>query len=357
MTVTGSLFQSGDILADRLKDELRLHFRKFGSEKLLGIRTTRLIRKPFSTVRFIEVPTSSQVHKLVVKTIEHHAVNKAITKKENQALVEHNILQHLYPKFQPVSKCSVPRPILVIPEIDTFVMEHVKGTLLENQLRYVNHLFSISKFHEIEDRMYLCGRWLKCFQEFTGEEQSGVDVLSTSLERIEYRVRVLEDGTSPKWPKGYGPKIMSFLDKQLASLKDHDIRVTGRHGDFGPWNVISRDDGITVIDFLGYKMDLISLDFIKMQLFLEELKCDFATNSIRVGLLQERFTDGFGSLPLVPDPILRICEVLHRVCSIFGCVTYTDGRFRHQMERKRRLNKNLEWVRTFGWNRKLWPVS
>jgi len=59
-----------------------------------------IIRRPFSNSVILMAGFVSGSRKLIMKSVVHHPVNKAITETENQAVVEFDILTKLYPLFQ-----------------------------------------------------------------------------------------------------------------------------------------------------------------------------------------------------------------------------------------------------------------
>ncbi len=336
-------------LDDATRCSLAAHYRDCSNIEVNDVEVEQVVDRPFSSVAFLRVVTPAGIDRLVMKRIEHNPVNKAIIDSENQALVEYNILTFLHEKFKSVQKCHVPRPLLAIPEKDTYIMEFVDGTNLMDEFRYANYFSSRRAFRSLREYCYLSGLWLRSFQEFTGERPGGKEAFDTTLERCEYRIRVLEDGNDPRWPKGLGRRIMGYLREQMDHVCAAGmVTVTGRHGDFGPWNMIVGRQGVTVIDFLGYKLDLIPTDYLKMQMFLENSSREFACANRRIEDLKECFKAGYGKTPLVPKPIVASCEILHRVCNVFGFITSPAGRFHHRLEQNRCIKANLDWLKAFG---------
>jgi len=124
--------------AEHLLTELRTalagHFARMEKESVEDLCVSNIIRRPYSTVLFLTVKTDRHTRRLVAKRIVHHPENKAVSARENQAVVEFNILQHLYARFEPMPGCSVCRPVVVLPALETVVIEFVEGTLLADEL-------------------------------------------------------------------------------------------------------------------------------------------------------------------------------------------------------------------------------
>jgi hypothetical protein len=332
------------------------HLEKTENDRLKGFEIINISQRSFSTIVHLRMITPKINKKLVMKTVNHHPVNKAITERENQAVVEYNILRDLHPKFLKVEKCSVPAPILVIPEIETYLTEFVDGNLLIEEFRYARYLSSIKQFETLGEHYYLCGRWLKAFQEFTGIHYAGLEALNGVIERIDHRLKLIEESSNRYCPKGLSFKVKEFVQSQLKQLGAGKILVSGRHGDFGAWNIMAGPQGITVFDFMGYQVEPVSIDLLKMLMNFEDEKKYLAYSKGRIEILKKSFLEGFGALPAVPRQVLAICEVLHRVSSVYGCVFAKEEKVHRKIERYLCLKANLEWLISDKEKKLLWPT-
>src|SRR5260370_32413300 len=124
--------------AEHLLTELRTalagHFARVEKESVEDVCVSNIIRRPYSTVLFLTVKTNKHTRKLVAKRIVHHPENKAVSAGENQAVVEFNLLQHLYPKFEPIACSSLCLPVFALPALETVVLDLLKGKLLLDDL-------------------------------------------------------------------------------------------------------------------------------------------------------------------------------------------------------------------------------
>ena len=135
-------------------------------EELKRIEICQVLRRPYSLTTFLIASTCRSRHRLVLKQIVEHPLNAPIVDELAQATVEYNILSQLYPMFAGIERCSVPRPILVLPEINAFLMEHIEGQLLADNLKFVHYLGNRIMFRQLQNAFYDCGRWLRYFQQF-----------------------------------------------------------------------------------------------------------------------------------------------------------------------------------------------
>ena len=328
---------------EKIKLALAEYLKKAENDELKGLETIGINKRSFSTIVYLKITTSKTSRQVVMKTVNHHPINKAITDRENQAVVEYNILKYLYPKFQEVDKCSVPRPILVIPEIETFVMEYVEGRLLIDELRWDRYLSPRKKFIELKDHFYNSGRWLRRFQEFTGIYQGSSDILKSVIERAESRLQLIEKSDNPSFPKNLFIVVRTFLSDQLKKLSGMKIPVSGRHSDFHPLNILAGQNGVTVIDFMGYQKDCVAVDVLKMIVHLEDETRSLTASCRRVEILKEKFLEGYGKIPVVPLPALFICEAIHRIVSILGNISNKSNLFHHWIESDHRIKTHSKW--------------
>jgi len=328
----------------KLREALEDYFDRQEGKSLQDLEVIGISRRSFSVIAFLKARTSKDLLRLVSKTTIHHPENIDITEKENQALIEYNLLKFLHPKFETVEKCSVPRPILVVPEIETYVMEFVEGNLLVDENRYARYFSSKGKFNTLKEYYYLCGRWLKHFQEFTGVREETEEALHGVIKRCDSRLRLIEDLKDSRCPKILRDKVVGFLCDQIKQMNGKKILVSGRHGDFGSWNILIGQKGVTVVDYLGYGEDPIVIDILKMLMNFEDEKKYFTNSPTRVEILRNCFLKGFGTIPFITKPELTICETLHRVYSVHSSLSYPGKYLHHRFEKNLCLKANLNWL-------------
>lgn len=322
-------------LADKFREEGLI---------LLDLTIDKTINRPYSSVAFLKASTSGGNRRLVMKKIAHHPENIGITMSKNQAIVEHDTLDKLYKAFIDTPRCSVPKPVLVIPDYEAYVMDFVEGQLLGDHFGAAKYFASKKAFKDLKDSYYLCGLWLKKLHDFSGIRHAGKDAFDYTIERCHQRLEMIGGANHPDCPKGLEDKVKRFIDKQLGLVREDDVLITGRHGDFGSWNILVNSDGITVFDFLGYNDDLLPIDLLKMLTTFEIEKKYLFFNAKKINSLKQAFLHGYGGLPRVSEPISAICEALHRVCSLSGAVTNNTGNIFRHIERYRAIKQNVSWL-------------
>jgi len=207
----------------------------------------------------------------------------------------------------------------------------------------------------LKEHYHNCGRWLRHFKEFTGVHVAGEEAMQGVVDRCDYRLSLIEDLDDSRCPRNLRGKVMGYVYEQLSQLKGEKISVSGRHGDFGSWNIIVGPSGVTVIDFLGYGEDPFPVDILKMLMNFEDEKKYLAYSPRRIEALRKSFLEGFGPLPIVPTPVLAICEAFHRICSVLACLSSRETRMHRRIERRLCLKANLEWLTNERERKLLWP--
>lgn len=339
----------------RLKYELIETLNREYGRNVLSVDVEKIINRGFSSVAFIKVTTSVNECRMVAKKTVHHAANISITSRQNQAIVEFETLSTLFPKYLSVPYCSVPKPILVIPEEELFVMEFVEGKLLVEEFVKAKYSYPQKSFLTLEQNYHQCGMWLKHLHQFTGIHKAGIELINNTLERIEQKLLVIEHVSDKRCPRNLTDNIRKLIESQMGLIQDDNIFITGRHGDFGNWNIIVDSEGVTVFDFLGYQLDLLPIDLLKMLMNLEDEKSYLLYSSKRIEELKNAFLNGYGVLPIVNKPILVICETLHRVCCLCARVENQSKNIFRKFEQEISFNRNLNWLMNDD-RKSLWPV-
>ena len=150
---------------------------------------------------------------------------------------------------------------------------------------------------------------------------------------------------------------MGDLRHQLSELATGEVLVSGRHGDFGPWNILVGPQGVTVLDFLGYDEEPLAVDPLKMLMTFEDEKRSPGCSPPRISALRKMFLEGYGHLPPATRPVLVICETLHRVYSVLTCLSDRGRRFPEQIQKRLCLKANIAWLTSEGPRGLLWPGS
>lgn len=336
--------QNKDGNLELIREKLRAHLVDEYKEVMRNMNVSRLLEKPFSITAVLSVTTDQGHHRFIAKQLLQHTVNAAIIKHDGQANVEFNILNRLYDRYLEVAHCAVPRPVAMLPEIDSLIMEFVDGHLLENDLRYVHYFADRSRFKALQGHFYHCGRWLRYFQKFTGYRCAGPEAVQHIYMHCQDRLRMIEESGDRRCPRDLRERVTELLDTHIQTLSTKEVLVTGRHGDFGPWNIIVDTSGVTVFDFYGFQYGPVPVDVLKMLVFIERLRHAIPNSPRRVESLRERFLAGLGPLPEMPHSLSTLCEAMHRIVSIAGITMASSVPWFRGLEQSAILSTNLRWL-------------
>jgi Ser/Thr protein kinase RdoA (MazF antagonist) len=197
---------------------------------------------------------------------------------------------------------------------------------------------------------------LRKFHALTGVRDTGPDCLGETLRRCEERLLLIERTRDPRIPRRFSDDVMSFLNQQIAELHGERVAVTGRHGDFGPWNIIAGPEGVTVLDFMGYHEGPLPVDLLKMLIDVGYNEKHPLTQGRRADSLRARFLDGYGDLPAVQRPVLVVCETLHRLSGLLGCLRSEGDPLLRRVQKDRWLRDCLRWFTEEGSKVPTWPT-
>lgn len=327
-----------------IKQRIEEYYLSSGLFHVKGIQLEKTIERPFSTVSFWQIDLKGYSTKIVSKKINHHAINETITRSKNQAIVEFEILKKIYPLFLEIDQCSVPEPIFVEPEIETYAMAYIPGELLVDQFRFCRYLSRADDIKKLSDYYYNCGKWLKNFQRFTGLQKGYAEKhFEGVIERLNHRLGLICKKKDPRIPVGFAATVQKNIEDSIKLLKKQKITVSGRHGDFIPLNMIVNEKGICVIDFLGFGVEPSAVDVFKLLVCFHDEMLSVTSNPKTVRLMQTSFLQGYDSRPNESPSLLYICEAMQRMVSLWGNISSIGGLIHHKMSRNRCIKSHLKW--------------
>jgi O-antigen/teichoic acid export membrane protein len=337
----------GDAIMDRLGAQWGVAIQSCEPE--------RVTLRPYSSVLFFQLRGREWEKRVVAKITAHHPANRRVVEAQNQAVVEYEILSRLSESFRSVEGCSVPRPLLLIPEIEAYVMEFVEGDLLSAHTGAARWLASRTAFEALRRRYWLCGRWLKHLQQTAGVQRGGAEALQGVVQNCEEVLERIaqENGGRCPWP--LRDPLLRLVEEQLARVRDGDVPLSGCHGDFGPWNVLAGREGITVIDFLGYRESPLPLDLLGVLAFLDDEACYLTSSARRIAALRASFLQGYGDVCPTAEPVLLICEALQRLRSLATRFMQKPRGLHHRLDWRRIVMKHVAWLTGAHERKLLWP--
>jgi hypothetical protein len=251
--------------------------------------------------------------------------------------------------------CHVPRPIIRIPDLQIIITEYVEGDILTDKLGYLKYFSPRKEFEKLQRVFVLVGKWLKNFQETT--ELINVDLcdFENTIERCEKHLDIIHEKGNKMIPENFKEVVMRSFLENVVALKGREINVSGRHGDFGHWNVIVNDDGVTVIDFLGYGYEARCADLMKMLTFFRTIKYNVFNNPSKIDRLKASFLTGYGEIMPTPKEVVSLYETQQRIHNLCGSILNKGHNRFDALIRKRMIKDDINWLLNEKHRNYMWP--
>ena len=321
------------IICDSL---LGFHVTKQGTETEVHVEVERILPRAFSTVTFLKVTSPESCCRYVAKTIEYDPRNKRVLEQDNQAAVEFRRLKEFYPSFANENGIAVPKPIMALPEWNTYLMDFVEGETLAD-LEIASRIgYNRDKIQSLIMYYKLLGRWTAKFHQISGihfESLKGEDLFPVRAQEL---FQMLDETHRQRVAVNkFRSHIMKKIEGHLSRLQNRQVPYTTIHSDFGPWNIMAGKGQITVFDFMGSQKGPWPRDVMDMDLHLEHLNYNLFASRSRVQSMRDAFWSGYGPKPECPREWLDLCKT----------IIYLEGWCSSFLSRKQNLPQKLHRLR------------
>ena len=328
--------------AKHAKEWLERNSKTFTHDELASVRVVDSWERTYSHLFLLEAETRDRRYRVICKRSLFQPDNSIFySNQSDPSTSEFEILASITGQLGESTDCQVPRPLFVVPEEQSIYMEFVEGTELESMMRHLRRFTSRSSFLQLGQAYFRVGQWLHQFQHATGLTTTDSSGMEMVIEHCDHRLRLIQSLHDWRCPSDLHAQIMNRL-RSLQSWIEMPIQLAGCHGDFGPWNIITRNNKITVIDFFAYRRDFIGVDLLNVLINLENQNAAPTFSGNRIRHLNECFLDGYGFEGRIDPHALQMAEILQRVCSIHGSLMNRDGDFRQRLRSNRILTRNLQ---------------
>lgn len=307
------------------------------------VRLVDCWQRHYSQLFLLELEAKNQRHRIICKRLLHQPDNEIFYHDGSDPLArEFEILASITASIgeSPV-KCSVPKPLFVVPEEQSIYMEFVEGTELDAMMRHLRHFSSRSTFLQLGQAYMRVGEWLRHFQTMTGVTNANAEALNQLRSHVRHRLNLIDTYRDHRLPSDLSAVVMSKLD-ELQRRIEMPVQLAGCHGDFGPWNIITQDSKITVLDFFSYRRDFIGIDVLNVLINLENQNVAPSFSGRRIQRLKQSFLDGYQISELIDPSALMMAEMLQRVCAVHGSLINRNSYFRQRMRSSRILSRSLQ---------------
>ncbi len=328
--------------------------REFGDEfRQLSLHKTTL--RPFSEIQILLLRLKRRTRMLVCKRMIHAQGNKIYESRGNAAEIEFNALQRVLDRCHPDLQCPVPRPRLVLPQFDLLVMDFAEGQELDHYLAAARYSASAASLDEAADHFRRTGQWLKSFQSELQIDEGGPEALDQTMAHCNDRLKMIQLYAHSLLPDNLHSRVMKQLYQLQKQIRE-PVPVSDCHGDFGPWNVLVRDQRAVVIDFFAHRRDCVLTDPMGMLIYLESQARSLSLKASRIRRLQEAFCRGFDCRIQYELPLVRLCEAHHRIRRVHDCLMDKGVRWNDRFRTWHVLRDNLDWLVRCGHAASTWTT-
>ncbi len=286
----------------------------FQGERVLDIEVLAEASHPNSRIQRLRFTTTKARRTLYVKFLHPDQVDGRSNRgdlefKKRQVQTEFDVLNTLFARFASSEELGVVRPVACFPEKLALVTEEHPGVSLETKIGCSKVYSGSSAIRHAVRLCFQCGKWLKMFQGFLpAPEAHGFD----SWEIVDYcrvRLGILEERRPKEVPGKLAAKVLAVLAQDVGSFRGGQGAVTGRHNDYGPYNMIVDGERLVVLDFAGFSYGPKVCDFVKFWSVLERMRSSPLASGNTVAAFQEAFVDGYGSRPEPESAGFRACRL------------------------------------------------
>lgn len=216
----------------------------------LGEQSPSLSSLGFDLVRTIEGR-----HSELLEFRPRHVLVKRITRSRNPATARATVtrefaaLQTLAGLVDSELKGSIPRPLLVLPDANTLVLECLRGTPLVRVLkRDANRMMGIFRRTRARKTGILVGQWLHRFHHATRQPPLHHDhpvYLAQLAKQLEHCDEIKLGSAADE--------VLELASRASQRVHGQVVPCAARHGDFIPQNILVDGSNVRVVDFENFR--------------------------------------------------------------------------------------------------------
>ncbi len=262
---------------------------------------------------------------------------------------EYRILEKLDAHFRDRRDLNVVRPVAVLDTPLALITEEAPGSTLQKTLvrggRFPAVLWRTTRLLQLSR---LCGEWLRRFHETTlsrNDEAKWDDTRAYCEHRLELLVGESASGVDSRLAERIRNRLVACIDEARRIPNT----IAGRHNDFAGHNIIvSKDGGISVLDFSMFDHDSVAFDYFSFIHKLEMLPHDPVIPTALGDRLIAAFVQGYGETPPDVESLKDIVYCRLNLAKLLTLVSRTPGNplLRRYSERLERVH--LEWLQQFA---------
>lgn len=292
----------------------------FGTGDPSIIKIQRLLRRPHSTIVWIDVESNGARRACIVKLPLPAAPGDARRAEKIRArlLADRDNSMRVAELLAGAGNVRAVRPVTCYPEIPALVTEVFPGENLSDLLaRRGAGRPSLNELHGLEAAFYAAGTWARAFQERTAVP-AGRFSLEAMRSYVDIRLRRLEEAPAAKLDSETRRHILRQFDRALRDAPEASLQVAAIHGDFALSNILWDGAHIAVVDFSTMALGSVFHDLTRvhhqLELFLR--KPTHASRTIEA--VRHAFWQGCGRSPDETNPVITLHLLQHVVSHWLG---------------------------------------
>lgn len=318
------------------RDEIIRRLKESDSD-IADVRMTGFEHRKSSSILFLSIQRRhGDVQQVVAKTFYGTDGSAARTREliERDRAISEYLGQQRSTDF---SRLATP-PVLCDPDDGLIAYPYFAGESLQASARQFASLLPSADRESVRRHFFLCGRWLRQFQEGTEafvrerfQASRENDVLDTGT--IASLIRQRAEGVATDGPTALSRdealRLADAADNLAHRCGDDTRGLSGIHGDFLPANVIAEQGDIHVIDFLMFRTGIRFYDLSYFYFQLETLLLKPYFRARAVNALLTSFCEGYGFSAngdfWNSHRSLQLLRMLHTVTRLNGLQSNASG--------------------------------
>ncbi len=212
---------------------------------------------------------------------------------------EYDCTVSIYNLFKSKDKFDSVKAVAFYEEESAFVMQEMQGERLDELLLSCMNPFSFKSKDYLYQTMYSAGEWLKIFQQnmpVKGANEFTREVLEQRVLSYFDKVNALDNSIiTPELKQ----RLIDKSQQAIASFSSADLKISAKHNDYAPWNLMADRSKIIGFDYADVEYDSTYYDVYHFTRALNSFKLKPIKNSKVIEACKQHFLNGYGlEIPL-----------------------------------------------------------
>lgn len=229
---------------------------------------------------------------------------EVIAKTSDNALSEFHALSTVWPRFEKHSRFRVPKPLDLLTDLNSVVMEAAYGNSLSSLLPRL--IWTTTNLENAERYCRDAGEWLYFYHNVDRSKSQRKPICEkTPTSSLSETLRDLRN-------EGLSKQICAYMETEIIPKAENALReplpVSIIHGDYKLDNILIGDSTITVLDLSGVTMGASDRDVAAFLVSLLLLKVTRRVPYAIIDRLRSAFMSGYYREELPPFKVLAFLQ-------------------------------------------------